>query len=99
MKKVTANTIFWIIVFIGITVASVNISKQATLTRLINEKNAFCQKLGQEMTNQSNIECYCYFEGFRTGNQELDQKTNPLCVCECMVNGTIKKVAILQTKN
>jgi len=66
----------------------------------ITERNKLCADLSLALTNESGVDdCYCYFEGFKTGDSSFDSKTLPLCACECMVNGTSVKVGLVEPRS
>lgn len=72
--------------------------------RFAEERSALCKSLTPELNqyfaNNSTVDqCDCYFEPNKTGVQELDQRTEPLCTCDCLTkNGTSFKVAIRAQK-
>jgi len=99
VKKSTLTTITVIGLFAIGTIASINISRQASIANFINQRNKICSNLSLSLTADEAIDkCYCYFEGFKTGNEAIDTKTTPLCSCECTINGTIKKIGVLEAR-
>ncbi len=100
--KIKRNTLNLFLVFFFIIAGawiSLKISNDAKVAAFINERNSLCANLTKELNNQENISnCYCYFEGFKTGNQKVDEKTLPLCACECNVNGTKVKIGLVEAK-
>jgi hypothetical protein len=99
IKKSTTNVLLSIGLIIILVIIGARISTEAKLTNLINERNIYCSNLSNALNNESGISgCFCYFEGFKTGDSNIDSKTLPLCACECNVNGTVQKIGILESR-
>lgn len=60
---------------------------------IIKRKNIYCSNLGDSLA-QLNKSCYCYYEPFASP-EGFEGKTQPLCICECIENGTPVKVGIM----
>lgn len=94
---------FSTLVIVGLLVTGIivtlRVSNDARITQFVNERNKFCSNLSIELSGQEGIEnCFCYYEGFKTGEQQIDSKTLPLCACECMINGTTQKIGLLEAR-
>ncbi len=70
------------------------ISREIYISNIITEREMYCANLTFELA-KLNKTCICHFEGFKTGNPEVDSATSPLCACECVVNGTPVKIGVL----
>jgi hypothetical protein len=99
IKKNTIVALSILGLFIIGTVVTVRISKDASIVNFINERNELCGNMSVLLTAEEDIdECFCYFEGFKTGDQSIDDITLPLCACECMVNGTVVKIGLIESQ-
>ncbi len=99
IKKNTINLLIIMALFVAGAWVSVKISSDARIAAFINERNSMCANLSKALNTQENISnCYCYFEGFKTGNDKVDEKTLPLCACECEVNGTRVRVGLVEAR-
>lgn len=99
LKKNTINIMLVFSIILSIMIITFNISREAQLARLITERNEVCSDLSKELSLDESIEdCFCYYQGFKTGDSVFDEKTLPLCACDCHVNGTLVKVGLVEPK-
>ncbi len=100
IKKNTMSVLLVMIGLVSLSVISLRISNEARISNFIAERNKYCSNLSNALTSQEDIDnCFCYFEGFKTGKPEIDSKSLPLCACDCVVNGTKVKVGIIEPRN
>jgi hypothetical protein len=74
-----------------------NLVRNARIASIIAQKNQLCTNMSALLSAEEGIdECYCYYEGFNSGNPKLDDKTVPVCACECLINGTPYSIGLLE---
>jgi hypothetical protein len=96
-KKKTMKSCVAIMFIALFSIFTFNIVRGARINALLAEKNQICANMSVLLSQEEGIdECYCYYEGFNSGNPELDSKTVPVCGCECIVNGTLYSIGLLE---
>jgi len=99
MKKNTLNTLLVIAFIVVGTITAYKIVNNTRIERFILERNKVCSNLSVTLSDEEGIdECFCYYQGFKTGNPNVDDNSLPLCACECMVNGTKVTVGLVEPR-
>lgn len=99
LKKNTLNIILVIGFLLAVSIGTFKLVQNARLEGYIAERNKVCANLSVALSDEEGIDdCYCYYEGFKTGNQQVDEQTMPLCACECVINGTSYKVGLVEPR-
>ena len=97
VKKNTINVLLVITFLVTFGIASFRIIQVSRVQAFLNERNEVCANLSFLLSEDESIdECFCFFEGFKTGDSAVDDRTLPLCACECVVNGTKVSVGLLE---
>ena len=97
MKRRTKNKVYIIglFSFIAFTIYfGFKLSNDLAIQEIINERNALCANLTFQLA-ELDKDCLCHFEGFKTDTPDLDKITSPLCVCECIINGSPMRIGLL----
>ncbi|MFA5406442.1 MAG: hypothetical protein WC307_03755 [Candidatus Nanoarchaeia archaeon] len=96
MKKNTISSLVALCLIVVVTIIGFRISSDAKIANFIAERNILCANWSSVLSADESIDsCYCYYEGFKTGDNNIDSGTQPLCACECVVNGTLTKIGML----
>jgi hypothetical protein len=99
VSKSTINVLLVIGFILLISVGSLRVIQESRIQAFVSERNEICANLSYALSEEDGLDdCYCYYEGFKTGNEELDGETLPLCSCECVINGTSYKIGIVEPK-
>ncbi len=96
MRRNTINTLLVIGFLVIGAIVVLNINSQARLNRFIAERNAECNNLTIALRDEQGLDCFCYFDGFKTGNEMIDEKTLPYCACDCVINGTRVSIGLVE---
>jgi len=99
-NKIITRFEFKVIIFLVIlsitSFSGMLIIQKLRINRVSALRTQYCAELTPLLNEQfnSSLTCNCYFDLKNTGNNFVDQRSEPLCTCECTDGITTRTIAL-----